>query len=89
MHRTQIILSYPEDFAEEIKKRAKAKFMKVNGYIESLITEAGERARAVIKSNLEKLEVLKNKLLEKETVEAAEVLELLKGTVMPKAASLY
>mgnify|MGYP001216045471 CR=1 FL=1 len=53
MHRTQIILSYPEDFAEEIKKRAKAKFMKVNGYIESLITEDFNKSSLSAKINPE------------------------------------
>jgi cell division protease FtsH len=57
--------------------------------VESLITEAANRARTVIKANLKKLEVLKDKLLEKETVEAEEVIELLKGTVLPKEATLY
>jgi cell division protease FtsH len=57
--------------------------------VESLITEAANRARTVIKANLKKLEALKDKLLEKETVEAEEVIELLKGTVLPKEATLY
>ena len=52
-------------------------------------TEAGKRARAVLKVNMNKLEVLKKKLLEKETVEADEVLKILKGSMMPKAAELY
>ncbi len=57
--------------------------------VESLITEAANRARAVIKANLGKLEVLKDRLLEKETVDADEVLEALKGAKMPDAAALY
>ena len=57
--------------------------------VEALITEAGERARAVIKANLDKLEALKDRLLQKETVEADEVIEVFKGTTLPKAASLY
>jgi cell division protease FtsH len=61
----------------------------IDDEVESLITEAAIRARAVIKSNLSKLDVLKDKLLDKETVDAAEVAELLKGSVMPKAAALY
>ena len=61
----------------------------IDDEVESLITEAANRARAVIKSNLTKLEALKKQLLDKETVEAAEVKRLLKGTVMPKAAALY
>ncbi len=61
----------------------------IDDEVESLITEAGTRARLVIKANLEQLEALKNKLIEKETVEAPEVLEVLKGTTLPKAAELY
>jgi cell division protease FtsH len=61
----------------------------IDDEVENLITEAANRARAVIKANKEKLESLKERLLEKETVEAEEVIELLKGAQMPKAASLY
>jgi ATP-dependent Zn protease len=50
--------------------------------VESLITEAANRARVVIKANMAKLESLKNRLIEKETVESVEV-------VLPKAATLY
>jgi len=61
----------------------------IDDEVEHLITEAGKRARAVLKVNMNKLEVLKKKLLEKETVEADEVLKILKGSMMPKAAELY
>jgi cell division protease FtsH len=61
----------------------------IDGEIENLITEAANRARAVIKANLDKLENLKDRLLEKETVDADEVLEALKGAKLPQAASLY
>jgi cell division protease FtsH len=61
----------------------------IDDEVESLITEAANRARAVIKANMAKLEALKGRLLEKETVEAEEVIEVLKGSVMPKVASLY
>ncbi|MDB5171190.1 MAG: ftsH [Candidatus Saccharibacteria bacterium] len=57
--------------------------------VESLITEAANRARFVIKANLDKLEVLKDRLIEKETVDADEVLEVLKGSKLPQTASLY
>ncbi|HUY85289.1 MAG TPA: ATP-dependent zinc metalloprotease FtsH [Candidatus Dormibacteraeota bacterium] len=57
--------------------------------VESLITEAANRARAIIKANLNKLEILKDRLLEKETVDADEVLEALKGAKLPSAAALY
>lgn len=61
----------------------------IDDEVENLITEAANRARAVIKSNRDKLEALKDKLLEKETVEAEEVLDILKGSTMPKTAALY
>jgi cell division protease FtsH len=61
----------------------------IDDEVEALITEASSRARAVIKSNMKKLQLLKEALLEKETVEAEEVLEILKGSTMPKAAALY
>lgn len=61
----------------------------IDGEVESLITEAANRARAVVKANLGKLENLKDRLLEKETVDADEVLEALKGAKLPSAAALY
>ncbi len=57
--------------------------------VEDLITEATNRARHVIKANRAKLELLKEALLKKETIEADEVLKILRGSVMPKAAALY
>ena len=61
----------------------------IDDEVESLITEAAHRARAVIKANMKKLEDLKDALLEKETVEAAEVAKILGGAHMPEAANLY
>lgn len=61
----------------------------IDDEVENLITEAANRARAVVKANLHKLEELKDRLLEKETVEAEEVLKILEGATMPKAAALY
>ncbi len=57
--------------------------------VENLITEAANRARIVIKSNLKFIEALKDKLLEKETVDAEEVHKLFEGSHMPKDAALY
>jgi len=57
--------------------------------VEALITEAATRARAVINHDRKALESLKDLLLEKETVEAAEVLEVFKKTSLPKEAALY
>ena len=50
----------------------------IDDEVEALITEAANRARAVIKANMDKLEDLKDRLLEKETVDADEVLEVSK-----------
>ncbi|HSX07302.1 MAG TPA: ATP-dependent zinc metalloprotease FtsH [Candidatus Saccharimonadales bacterium] len=61
----------------------------IDDEVEALITEAARRAREVIKANLRYLEALKDRLIEKETVEADEVVEVLKGTHMPKTAALY
>jgi cell division protease FtsH len=61
----------------------------IDDEVEALVTEAAKRAKAVIKSNRSKLEALKDKLLEKETVEAEEVLQILKGSTLPKEAALY
>jgi cell division protease FtsH len=61
----------------------------IDDEVENLINEAANRARAVIKANLDKLEKLKDQLLEKETVNADEVAEILKGAKLPAAAALY
>jgi cell division protease FtsH len=61
----------------------------IDDEVEALISEAAGRALAVIKANVPKLESLKKALLEKETVEAEEVVKILEGSVMPKAAALY
>lgn len=61
----------------------------IDDEVEALITEAANRAREVIKANLKPLKALKDALLEKETVEAEEVVKLLAGSRMPKTASLY
>jgi cell division protease FtsH len=61
----------------------------IDDEVESLISEAAERARIVIKANPKALDALKDALLEKETVEADEVLEILKDTKLPKEAALY
>lgn len=57
--------------------------------VEELITEAANRAREVIKHNMKHLDALKDHLLEKETVDADEVAEVLKGSKMPASAALY
>ncbi|MEO7364112.1 MAG: ATP-dependent zinc metalloprotease FtsH [Candidatus Saccharimonadales bacterium] len=73
---------HERDYSEDTAKL-------IDQEVESLITEAANRARIVIKANLDKLEVLKDRLLEKETVDADEVAEVLKGSKMPSEAAQY
>lgn len=61
----------------------------IDDEIEALITEAADRAREVIKANRQGLEKLKDALLEKETIDADEIVSLLEGTHLPKSAALY
>lgn len=61
----------------------------IDDEVEALISEAANRARLVIKANTSKLKALKDRLLEKETIEAAEVKKVFEGAVMPKSAALY
>jgi cell division protease FtsH len=75
-------LVHERDYSDETAKV-------IDDEVESLITEAADRARIVIKNNLHALEKLKDQLLEKETVDADEVIEALKGAKLPAAAALY
>lgn len=61
----------------------------IDDEVESLIREAANRARMVIKANKSSLEKLKDALLDKETIEAKAVIALLKNSKMPKDAKLY
>jgi cell division protease FtsH len=61
----------------------------IDDEVEALITEAGDRARAVIKANRKYLDKLKDALLESETVEADDVLKIFEGSTLPKEAALY
>ena len=75
-------LVHDHDYSDETAKV-------IDDEVEGLITEAANRARFVIKANLDKLEALKDKLLEKETVDAEEVATLLAGAKLPTTAALY
>jgi len=75
-------LMHEREYSEETAKI-------IDDEVEALISEAGRRARAVIKANKHKLAELKDALIEKETVEAEQVLEILKGSHLPKEAALY
>jgi len=75
-------LVHERNFSDETAKL-------IDDEVEALITEAADRARMVVEANLTKLEKLKDRLLEKETVEADEVVQVLEGSKMPKIAALY
>lgn len=75
-------LMHERDYSEDTAKL-------IDQEVEALITEAADRARAVIKANLKPLEALKELLLEKETVDAEEVVEALKEAKLPADAKLY
>jgi cell division protease FtsH len=74
-------LVHERDYSDETAKM-------IDDEVESLITEASNRARVIIKANMHSLELLKDRLLEKETVDADEVAEVLKGARLPSAAAL-
>lgn len=75
-------LVHERDYSEDTAKV-------IDQEVEQLITEAATRARAVIKANPKELEKLKDLLIEKETVDADEVLDALKGSKLPASAALY
>ena len=54
--------------------------------VAKLIKEAADRAEVVIKANMNCIEKLKDALIEKETVEAEEVLEIFKDSQLPREA---
>jgi len=57
--------------------------------VEKLIKEAAHRAESVIRHNRHSLDKLANALLDKETIEEKEVIELLSDATLPKEARLY
>lgn len=75
-------LVHERDYSEDTAKM-------IDQEVETLLIEAANRARIIIKDNRDKLEALKDRLIAKETVDAEEVAEVLKGSHMPKAATLY
>jgi cell division protease FtsH len=75
-------LVHESDHSEDTKKV-------IDQEVEALITEAGNRARVVIEANKKSIERLKDILIDKETVDAEEVLEAFRDSVLPKEAKLY
>ena len=69
---------YSDDTAKEIDKE-----------VEMLIKEASKRAEAVIQANRKALDDLAKALLEQETLDETQVVDILKATKLPKEAKLY
>ncbi|MDO4872002.1 MAG: ATP-dependent zinc metalloprotease FtsH [bacterium] len=62
---------------------------KIDAEVAALIKEASLRAELILKANKKPLEELTNALLEKETIDEAEVKEILKNAKLPKEAKLH
>lgn len=69
---------YSDDTAREIDTE-----------VAELIKEASQRAEAILKANRKSLDALAEELVKKETIEEAEVAEILKDAKLPKEAALY
>ena len=77
-------------YITESQKMELRKFFKeIDVEVEDLIKEAARRAEEVIEANKKYLDDLKEALLKKETLEAKEVIDILKGAKMPHSAALY
>ena len=57
--------------------------------IKSLSAEAATRAESVLKANKKTLDILAKELLEKETLEEKDLVDILKNTSLPKEAKLH
>ena len=75
-------MMHEREYSEETAKA-------IDREVENLVKEAANRAREVIQANMKYLSALKDVLLEKETIDADEVHEILKNAKMPKSATLY
>lgn len=69
---------YSEDTAKEIDKE-----------VETLIKEASKRAEAVLIANSKSLDALADALLEHETLDETQVIDILRSTTLPKEAQLH
>ena len=62
---------------------------KIDEEVAKLIKESVKRAEVILKANKKPLEALTKALLEKETIDEAEVNEILKDAKLPKEAKLH
>ena len=75
-------LTHERPYGEETAK-------KIDENVKKLLEEASGRARKVLNANRTSLDKLAKALLEKETIEAEEVGEILKDAKLPEGAELY
>ena len=75
-------LTHERPYGEETAK-------KIDENVRKLLEEASGRARKVLNANRTSLDKLAKALLEKETIEAEEVGEILKDAKLPEGAELY
>lgn len=76
-------------FGDRAKAYSEATAEKIDAEIRELTDEAVSRATAVLRANRKYLEVLKDALLEKETLEEAEIKTLIQHATLPAAAKLH
>ena len=84
-----IDLSNAPEGTYEVKIYSEKTSELIDSEIEALNKEAGMRAEAVLKANRKYLDELAVALLEKETLEEAEVAKILEGTILPEIAKLH
>jgi cell division protease FtsH len=69
---------YSDDTAKEIDHE-----------VETLIKEASKRAEVILEANRKSLDALADALLEQETLDETQVIDILKGATLPKEAKLH
>ena len=74
------------DRIKDEKPYSESTAQKIDAEIASLVTEAAKRAGQILAANRDLLDKLADQLLEKETIEADEVKEILKSAKMPAEA---
>ena len=80
-HRRSAFLENP--FAQERGNYAEETALKIDLEVKRILSEAHERSRQILRDHRETLDVLSQRLLEKEVVEAEE-LKIIIGPIPPK-----
>lgn len=87
--RNQVFKGETGFFGDTIKPYSEKTAELIDKEVEQLTSEAASRAEAVLKANTKQLDTLSAALLEKETLDEAEVANLLKGATLPPIAKLH